>query len=486
MSVRGRAAAFFDLSGGTRACWRRTLFPAGALFLCVAAMTFAKTGRDALYFQKDGLLDLPQAYLGIALFSVPFSGMTLGLMRLLGPRRARLAVLLGLAGLLALCSLVVQPGGGPRMTLIFMLVPLAFGVVLSVVWLLGADLLENVPRFLLPRLYSAVGGASMSGGLAAAASGNWLASYLPPAAFFVLAGALLAAAALVVSLGQGCCPPARRLSPAPSQAEEIAAHASARSTPNPIHRRRYLWLLGSVGLLTAVAGVLIEFQFYWSVSESVRDERAFLRFFAAFYTWLNGASLLVQVAVTPFLQRRLGIHGSLLILPAALASGALVLALNASLPIRAGLRVVEGGLKSSVHRSNWEQAYLPLTGPLRLRAKLLVDGLVSYFGQGLAAAALLVWLRFSQELQDPVAESGRGITVALAGACFCWLLLAARLGGTLRALSPNMTELRTKIPVPDGCASTAALGEGLQYQLLRRAATGAESDKVVSGAESGG
>ena len=34
-------------------------------FICV------KTGRDALYFRLDGIYDLPKAYLGIALLSLP-------------------------------------------------------------------------------------------------------------------------------------------------------------------------------------------------------------------------------------------------------------------------------------------------------------------------------------------------------------------------------------------------------------------------------
>ncbi len=60
-----------------------------SVFLMTAAMILVKTGRDALYFQKDGLFDLPRAYLGIAVFSLPMSLAMLGLMRGIGPRKAR-------------------------------------------------------------------------------------------------------------------------------------------------------------------------------------------------------------------------------------------------------------------------------------------------------------------------------------------------------------------------------------------------------------
>ena len=55
-----------------------------SVFLLMAAAILVKTGRDALYFQKDGILDLPKAYLGIAILSLPMALATLGLNRLGG------------------------------------------------------------------------------------------------------------------------------------------------------------------------------------------------------------------------------------------------------------------------------------------------------------------------------------------------------------------------------------------------------------------
>ena len=47
----------------------RTLHLSLGVFILTAAVTLAKTGRDALYFQHGGLQDLPKAYLGMALLS---------------------------------------------------------------------------------------------------------------------------------------------------------------------------------------------------------------------------------------------------------------------------------------------------------------------------------------------------------------------------------------------------------------------------------
>ncbi len=60
------------LNGGR--AWRVGGLHVGAsVFLLMAAVILVKTGRDALYFQKDGIFDLPKAYLGIAVLSLPMA-----------------------------------------------------------------------------------------------------------------------------------------------------------------------------------------------------------------------------------------------------------------------------------------------------------------------------------------------------------------------------------------------------------------------------
>ena len=90
---------------------RRSLFVGLAILLMAASFVVIKTGRDALYFLEGGLYDLPKAYIGIALFSVPFAFVTLALMKRLGPRGARVVTPLVVAGGFAASSLGLRPGG---------------------------------------------------------------------------------------------------------------------------------------------------------------------------------------------------------------------------------------------------------------------------------------------------------------------------------------------------------------------------------------
>jgi hypothetical protein len=141
--------------------------------------------KGCLFFHQGGLSDLPQTYLLIAILSAPAAEAALLLMHLFGSRGGRVAGLLLLAALQTFWYRTV-PGDGTTLTLFFVLIPLLYGVVLSMTWLLGADLLDSAPRFVLARLYSTMGAASMGGGLVGAAFGR-TARRVDPSSFCWLA-----------------------------------------------------------------------------------------------------------------------------------------------------------------------------------------------------------------------------------------------------------------------------------------------------------
>jgi len=399
----------------------------------MAAFTLTKTGRDALYFQGDGLNNLPRAYLGIALLAGPAAMSALGMMRLIGPRPTRVITTLGMSAMQMVFYWAAEPGGGLRMTLVFVMIPVLYGVLLAQAWLLASDLLEGAPRSTLPRLYSTLGAASLLGGLTGAAAARSLAPIMEARDFMWAGAILLVAAAAVMSVGAQVCPAAR-------MARESAGARPAPSDGIPDLRtvlgvlaEPYPALLAGVGVVASLVGVLIEFQFYWSTAG-----QANVSLFASFYMALNGAALAVQVLAMPPLQRRFGVQGSLLVLPAALLGGATLIAVSASALARAGLRVAESGLKSSIHRANWEQAYLPLDRQHRAIAKLLVDGVASRVGEGAAAGLLLLGM----------GQAGVWITYVLLAGSMVWLALTMKLGIKLSALNPG--DFVADIPVPDG------------------------------------
>jgi hypothetical protein len=435
-STTSTADVPFDVTARARAL-------AAALFLMTIAFILTKTGRDALYFQGGGVYDLPRAYLAIAVFSVPTAFGMLGLMRRLGPRRARVVSIAALAAVLAVFPAFARPGGGVVMTSFFVLVPLGFGVLFSVSWLLAADLLAAAPVLRVARAYSLLGASAILGGMAAGAAARGLASRIDPRTFVLLGASSLGLSGALMAAIQARFPP----SPSPR------GRVDDTQPPQPagILRGRYPLQLLLVGMLASLAGVLIEFQFYLAAAASGGGARENARFFANTYLILNGAALVFQLFGLPLLQRVIGVHGSLLVLPGVLLGATVSLLGSASLFTRAALRVTEGGLKASVHRVSWEQAYLPLRAVHRASAKVLVDGAATRVAEGLAALLLFLWLRLVVKGESVVGRNISWLTWVLLGTIVLWVVVTRGLARDLgSALSCDPAgDWRLAIPLPD-------------------------------------
>ena len=423
---------------------RRSLFVGLAILLMAASFVVIKTGRDALYFLEGGLYDLPKAYIGIALFSVPFAFVTLALMKRLGPRGARVVTPLVVAGGFAASSLGLRPGGGLFMTAFFVFVPLAYGVMFSLSWLLAADLLDGLDSKRLARAYGTIGAGSIVGGALGALIAKLLAMRVAPGVLVLVGAGMLAASGIVMLLAQARYPPHTIAKVSPVAGEKTPTGLGA------VIRHRYALLLLAVASLASLTGIFVEFQFYLAAATSSNTGQQNASFFANFYLVLNLGALLVQLYIMPRLQRVLGVHGSLLIMPIAILGGAAVLITSGAPLWRSGLKVTEGGLKASIHRANWEQAYLPVEKGQRAVAKLIIDGAAARVAEGAAAGVLYVWL---------VVAVGDG---PLRGVSYAWISYAIIVTAglwvlTTRVLARESSEVgeldtdafRLDVPLPD-------------------------------------
>jgi AAA family ATP:ADP antiporter len=329
------------------------------------------------------------------------------------------------------------------MTFFFMFVPLSFGLLFSLAWLLVADVMESATRVQLARAYGIVGAASILGGVA----GGGLAGVLAPlldAQFLILVGAAcLAACVAEMAWAQARFPRAR----GPGQ----AARKPGLDDLKNVLKHPYSAGLLAIGVAAALGGVLIEFQFYLAATTAGHAGRGTTSFFAGFYFLFNLLALVAQLFIMPRLQNRFGVHGSLLVLPGALVFGVSSLFVNSTLLTRSLLRVVEGGVKSSIHRSNWEQAYLPLGRAQRAAAKIVVDGVASRMGEGIAAGLVFIWLRAKMVDQHPERHSVAWITWLLLGIGVVWLSATLALRRRLCASteSGEAAEWNPDVPLPD-------------------------------------
>jgi ATP/ADP translocase len=154
-----------------------------------------------------------------------------------------------------------------------------------------------------------------------------------------------------------------------------------------------------------------------------------------------------------------------MVLPFALIGGAGFASAAATAFSLAVLRVTEGGLRSSVHRSIWEQAFIPVDSGDRSLVKLAVDGVGARVAEGLAAAGLYFWVQ-------RVAPGGvvtapldtRWMAWLTLGTVIVWLFITQRLrtqtqrvAAVAAAPGPEVDCVR----FPDQCPCTTELGKGI-------------------------
>jgi ATP/ADP translocase len=444
---------------------RHISWPAAALLSTAAAFVISKAGRDSLYFREDGLHDLPWAYVGIAILSIPLSALTLSAIRVFGGRCTGAYAPLMMACLQLALWPLLTPGGGPLMTLFFMLIPLGYGVLFSLGWLHASEFVDSLAHDQQARVYGILGATPMLGGILGAAVAKALAGHTDPQWLVVIGAACLVVSSLLVLAGQKAVRNRAPCKPCATGSRR-AGRMPLRGGVQLVLRQPFVRHLLAVAMIGTAVGVLVEFQFYAAAASLADDPFELSDLFANFYLALSVMALAIQLLMTPALQRRVGIGGNLIILPSVLLSGAAVTLMTASGAVRAALRVTEGSLKSSVHRSSWEQVYLPLEYGQRRTAKVLIDAMAVHVAEGITAGFLLFGLWwFPDPLSTPTIIIS-WISYALVIGSAAWVVLTIILRGTLleRSIRRNEGEEEHQALLPDGCVATAILGDEIRRE----------------------
>jgi ATP/ADP translocase len=436
-----------------------TLLPALSLGLLTAAFIIAKTGRDALFFQgSGGLLQLPLVYINIGAASLPLALIFVKAMKIWGARPARVGILLLATIAMAAAAPFLEAGDSKLLLAIFMFIPAIFGLLFASLWLLASDIFEKTEKSKAAHAFSKIGAGTLAGGMFGGLISKGLAPYLD-AKWLIFLGAvvILGVIALVLRIHARFA-----TNIVPKKASEKKKSGGFLT---PLSNKYSLTLL-FISMTGALAGLLIDFQFYAAAASANMGSKGNTSFFANFYILLNFSSLLLQLFATPKIQDKVGLRGGLMVLPLALIGGATFATAAATALSRSVLRVTEGGLRSSVHRSIWEQAFIPVDSTDRSSVKIVVDGVAARIAEAIGAVAILLWLK--QLAPDgvipmPLNTSWMAwvtlITVAI------WLMITQKMRVQVRK---DRGEIKTAPApeidcerFPDQCPCTTELGKGI-------------------------
>lgn len=426
-----------------------------------AGFIIAKTGRDALFFEgTGGLLRLPLVYINIAAASLPLALIFVKAMKIWGARPARIGILLFAATLMAAASPFLRPGDNILMLAIFMFIPAIFGLLFASLWLLSSDIFETTEKTAAARAFSRIGAGTLAGGMVGGLVSKGLAPHLNPKWLVFLAAVIIVGVVMLVRHIHRCFP--SNIVPKKDEAKKPGFLAPLRNN--------YAATLLFISMTGALAGLLIDFQFYSAAATAGMGSRGNTNFFANFYILLNLSSLLLQLFATPKIQDKVGLRGGLMVLPIALIGGAGFATAAATALSLSVLRVTEGGLRSSIHRSIWEQAFIPLASAERSSVKLAIDGVAARMAEAFGALAILLWLK--QVAPDgivPATFDTRWLTWATLIVVSIWLVITRnfreqirkdRPGAAATASASDSAEIDCE-RFPDQCPCTTELGKGI-------------------------
>ncbi len=437
----------------------KTLYPALSMALLTVALILAKTGRDALFFQDRGLFQLPMAYIGMGMSSLPAAYLFVRAMKIWGAKPARIAILIFTAVSLAAFTPFLEAGNHSVLLALFVFVPTIFGILFANIWLQATDLFERASKTTAARSFSRIGASALAGGMVGGFFAKGLAPFIHPRWLILLAATVVLSAAVIVVYTQKKFP-TKTVGKNTDKGDEVS-FSSAFS-------KKYARTLLFIAMTGALAGLFIDFQFYAAASSAKMGTQGNTNFFANFYIMLNLSSLFLQLFLAPKIQDKIGLRGGLVILPVALLGGATFVTVAATALSRSVLKVTEGGLKSSIHRSIWEQAFIPVESDERSFVKMFVDGIGARVAEGAGAMFLFMWL-MGMEATDPALLNTRWMAWVVLGAVAAWLFLTRDLHMKVTEEMPEIqqkpgpevekTEFCTRFP--DQCPCTTEWGKGV-------------------------
>ena len=146
-----------------------------------------------------------------------------------------------------------------------------------------------------------------------------------------------------------------------------------------VARYRHLQVIIAITLLTFVVDELVDFQFQAMAKHSFRGDQL-TAFFGSFYVYLNLVSLVLQLFFTAWIVSRVGVGGTIQIMPVSITIASLVAAAAPGLVTVIILRFSEAVNRYTFNRTGMELLYLPLPSDLKNRTKAFVDIFVDRFG----------------------------------------------------------------------------------------------------------
>nr|MDQ3035324.1 hypothetical protein [Myxococcota bacterium] len=457
------------MTSDTAAARRHELIMAGAAAaLLVAQQVAGKATRDALFLTAFDPRRLPIVMASGAVLSLLAVLAMSRAMAIQGPARTLPAALVANSTFFIIEWIAAPLFRDGTAVAVYLHVAALGSVLISGFWTLTS---ERFDPNRAKRHFSRIAAGGTLGGVIGGVSVEIIAGrFGARAMLLVLAIASLVAAGVITWIGTS------------GRADEMQNDdaGAAPSAFGLIARKPYLRSLGAMSLLAAVWAALLDFAFKAQASRVYEDDASLVSFFAWFYTGASIVTFVVQSVLGRAVLHRVGLPGTIMLLPLAVAIGGLGLLFGSPFPALVAVRAGESVISNSLYRAAYEQLFTPLSPETKRPTKMLVDVAATRIGDALGA--LLVLALIYSWYQMPVVVP----VVVAAGAALFSLLIVPRLangyvealraalrGGTVAFEEHGALDATTRRTLSDTAVALDRERLLREIEALRRAADGA-------------
>jgi len=154
----------------------------------------------------------------------------------------------------------------------------------------------------------------------------------------------------------------------------------------------YLQQLGLLVALVAISATLVDYAFKAQAAEQITDRESLMRFFGLFYTATAILTFVVQSSVGSKALQKLGLDGTIALLPGAVVLFGILGAAVQRLWSVVLLRGIETAVSNSLFRSGYELLYTPVSPEKKRPTKTIIDVACERVGDAIGGGLTLLVL----------------------------------------------------------------------------------------------
>ena len=257
-----------------------------------------------------------------------------------------------------------------------------------------AFLNDSVDPDAAKRLYGLVGFGGVAGGAVGSTTVRGLVTELSPSSWmWVLTGMAVGIVGLGLFVGRQV-QKRGQTAPAPRTAKPEPPVEAEKGNPafegfKLVLRSRYLLSIVAIVGLYELVSTIMDFQFSATIAHYLEGEAIGVQF-GTVYAITNWTAMIVQLFLTSFVMKRLGLTVALMVLPVAALIGSTAFLVFPLLWVGSLLNTADNAFSYSINQSAKEALYVPTTRDEKYKAKAFIDMFVQRFAKALAVVLSLV------------------------------------------------------------------------------------------------